>query len=187
MSRLKRWRLLIAECDSGVTAVRQRCDRGATAVRPRCDLGEQQASQKLAGPGCLHKQHGCLYRCLCHSNGHQHSPIHHHNAARLQHRMRYFSQAAWLPTRASITFTSKRFLLQIQICVIMTSCRSPDAEEHRPGRICVLLLGHWKLTPTCSSCKNHCMVWPSDVVISTHYGPLPATPRKPLIRPANEA
>ena len=31
------------------------------------------------------------------------------------------------------------------------------------------------------------MVWPSDVVISTHYGPLPATPRKPLIRPANEA
>ena len=31
------------------------------------------------------------------------------------------------------------------------------------------------------------MVWPSDVVISTRYGPLPTTPRKPLIRPASYA
>jgi len=31
------------------------------------------------------------------------------------------------------------------------------------------------------------MVWPSDVVIPTRYGPLPTTPRKPLIGPASYA
>jgi len=31
------------------------------------------------------------------------------------------------------------------------------------------------------------MVWPSDVVIPMRYGPLPATPRKPIIRPASYA